>query len=247
MAGSGRGPWYEGAIRGVRLLTRLLRHEWHHLERIPRTGPVVVAANHLSVADPLVLAAVVDARGRTARFLAKEEVFALPVLGRVLRGAGQIPVRRDSADASAALDAARVSLEEGHCVVVYPEGTTTRDPACWPMRARTGVARLALESGAPVVPVAMWGVHDLAGQVRRGRGRGRRPRVLVAVGEPVDLTPWRGRALTAAVLHGASEAVMDGVRSQLVTLRGGTPPAVPLDPRLVRPVRPGRGAPRRSA
>lgn len=231
MARGRTNPWYLLAIAILWPPNRLLmRHEWRHPERVPRTGGVILAVNHISTADPLTFAYFVHCQQRQPRYLAKEEVFELRGWGRIVRGAGQIPVRRGSADASQALSAARQALEEGHCVIVYPEGTVTKDPDGWPMQARTGVARLALESGAPVLPVAQWGAQQLVGGGLASRLR-RRPLLQVGVGEPVDLSTWRGRPLTAEVLRAATSEIMAGIRAELEGLRGGPAPAVPFDPR----------------
>jgi 1-acyl-sn-glycerol-3-phosphate acyltransferase len=235
-------PWYLLAIAILWPPNRLLmRHEWRHPERVPRTGGVILAVNHISTADPLTFAYFVHEQKRQPRYLAKEEVFELRGWGRIVRGAGQIPVRRGTTDASRALSAARKALEEGKCVIIYPEGTVTKDPDGWPMAARTGAARLALESGAPVLPVAQWGAQDLVGGGLLARLR-RRPLLQVSVGEPVDLSPWRGRPLSAEVLRAATSAIMTGINAELEGLRGGTAPAVPFDPRVD-----ARPEPRRSA
>lgn len=205
----------------------LVRHEWRHPERLPRTGGAIVAANHISNADPLVLGWFVHSQGRQCHFLAKEALFRVPVLGWLLRSSGQIPVHRGTPDAPLALRSAEEALEDGKAVIIYPEGTITEDPERWPMVGRTGLARLALETGVPVVPVGQWGAQRL---------RGWPPRVAFSVGEPVDLSPFRGRPLTADLLREATEVVMDAVRREVAAVRGGAPPPVPFDPRPLRSV-----------
>jgi len=218
--------WYRLAVALVLApLNAVVRHDWRRADRLPRAGGVIVAANHISNADPLVLGWFVHRNGRQARFLAKEEVFRLPVLGPLFRRAGQIPVRRGRVEAFAALAEARRVLTDGGCIVIYPEGTITKDPDGWPMVARTGLARLALETGVSVVPVGQWGAQDLRRLLRWSP-----PVVRVSVGEPVDLTPFRGRPLTGTLLREATESVMDAVLEQVVAVRGGTPPPLPFDP-----------------
>ena len=95
-------------------------------------------------------------------------MFRNKALGGFLRAAGQIPVERLSANAAGAYDAAVAAVRAGECVVVYPEGTLTRDPDLWPMVGKSGAARIALETGCPVIPVGQWGAHDLLRAVRRG-------------------------------------------------------------------------------
>ena len=155
-----------------------------------RAGPVLLVANHVSILDPIACARLVFDAGRLPHFLAKESVFK-GFAGTLLRSAGQIPVARFSADAHAALDAAKADLDAGNVVVIYPEGSVTRDPDWWPMQARTGVARLALTTDAVVVPVAQWGpqrVHDY--HRKKLRLRFRAPADYL-VGEPVDLSAQR--------------------------------------------------------
>jgi 1-acyl-sn-glycerol-3-phosphate acyltransferase len=197
-------------------------------------GGVIVAANHISHADPIVLAdfLLYDV-GRVPRFMAKRELFrGKGIVGRVMRGADQIPVDRKAADASKALGPAVEALRRGEMIAIYPEGTVSRDPEKWPMYARTGVARLALLSGAPVVPVAQWGAQEIHDTYRtQGVHLLPRHRMRFRVGPPVDLSPWAGQELTAQVLREATEAVMDAITAELAVLRGGQPPASRFDPR----------------
>ena len=231
------GPWF---VLGVGLLkpptVLLSRRVSTGLELVP-PGGVIVAANHISLADPVALCDFVlyDLR-RVPRFLAKREMFVGGgLVARVMRGAGQIPVDRDHPAAPQALDAAVAALRSGETVVIYPEGTVTKDPGKWPMQARTGVARLALLSGAPVVPVAQWGAQDVLDTTRSRRIslRPRRP-VRFRVGPPVDLSRWAGREPTAEVLREATSAVMDAITAELEVLRGERAPAHRYDPRRSR-------------
>jgi 1-acyl-sn-glycerol-3-phosphate acyltransferase len=146
------------------------------------------------------------------------------VIGTLLRSAGQIPVARFSSDAHTALDAARADLDAGNVIVIYPEGSVTRDPDWWPMQARTGVARLALTTDAVVLPVAQWGpqrVHDY--HRKKFHLRLRVPADYL-VGEPVDLSAERARIregapLSAALSRETTDLIMTRVRDQLAELR----------------------------
>jgi 1-acyl-sn-glycerol-3-phosphate acyltransferase len=132
------------------------RWRFEGLSNVPQEGPVLVAANHISHFDPLAHAFFLEKAGRRPRFLAKSELYRNPLLRRVLRGARQIPVRRGSGE-SAPVDTAMRSLHEGEVVVVYPEGTVTTNRDLTPMASKTGIARLTLASGVPVLPMAVWG------------------------------------------------------------------------------------------
>ena len=201
----------------------MFRLRYRHGDRLPANGPVLLVANHISILDPLACARLVFDNGRLPHFLAKESVFT-GYAGTLLRSAGQIPVARFSDSAHEALDSAKADLDAGNVVVIYPEGSVTRDPDWWPMQSRTGVARLALTTDAVVLPVAQWGpqeVHDY--HRRKLRLRFRAPAEYL-VGEPVDLTDQRSRVrdghpLTAALLRETTDLIMTRVREGLAELR----------------------------
>jgi 1-acyl-sn-glycerol-3-phosphate acyltransferase len=191
----------------------------------------VLAVNHVSYIDPLTCAHFVYAWGRIVRFLAKAEMFDLPFLGRIVRSAKQIPVYRLTTDASKSFTAAVAAVQDGECVVVYPEGTISRQPDLWPMTGRTGAARIALASGVPVIPVAQWGAnHILAPYAKRPRLLPRKT-IYMTAGPPVDLDDLRGLPLTPDVLHAATDRIMDDVTVLLENIRGEKAPAVRFDPR----------------
>jgi 1-acyl-sn-glycerol-3-phosphate acyltransferase len=203
----------------------LFKLRWRGLEHIPATGGVLVVANHISHADPLTFARYVWDAGRVPRFLAKDELFRIFFVGRVLRGAGQIPVHRGTSDAQASLRDAIAALAAGEAVCIYPEGTVTRDPDMWPMVGRTGIARLALSSDVPVIPVAQWG-PQFAVDVYRKRYRPLpRKKAECLAGPPVDLSAYRGRPQTAELLREVTDVIMTRVRDGVAELRGETPPA----------------------
>ena len=188
-------PWTRVAIPLVRGIARVASApEYRGRAVVPRRGGVVLAVNHISNLDPVLLARFVLELGRIPRFLAKSSLFETPVVGTVLRGARQIPVLRDSENAAEALSAAIDALRAGELVVIYPEGTTTRDPQGWPMVARNGVARLALRAAVPVVPVAQW---------QHGR------RYSVLAGAPLDVGPWQ-EARTAPSAEALRDVTDDG-------------------------------------
>jgi 1-acyl-sn-glycerol-3-phosphate acyltransferase len=212
------------------LLMTLTRHDWRNTERLPSSGGVVLVANHVSHIDPLTYAHFVYDSGRLPRFLAKSEVMEIPGLKVILKSAGQIPVYRQSRTASEAFRAAVAAVDKGECVVVYPEGTITRDPQLWPMVGKTGAARIALSTGKPVIPTAQWGPqHILAPYAKRAHLFPRRT-IKVAVGEPVDLEDLQGQQLTPAVLREATDRIMAAVTGLLADLREEEAPTKRFDP-----------------
>ena len=233
--------------RGYRVLLRSVRFLLHLCTRrtqigdLPAEGAVIVVGNHLSVADAFVLTAAVARKGRRIRMLGTAGLFRTPVIGSLLRAVGYIPVDRRSSDPASALGPARAALEAGQCIGLYPEGAITQDPDAWPARGKTGVVRLALDTGAPVVPLAQWGTHRFVG-AEGTRWRAllspvTRPRIDVRLGNPIDLRALLGvdcaADATAAQLRVGADAVMDALIAELVELRGEPAPphagrAVPL-------------------
>ena len=211
------------------LAALLFRLRYRHAERIPAVGPVLLVINHISILDPLACARLVWDNGRVPHFLAKESVFRGPG-GPLLRSAGQIPVARFTADAHDALYAAEADLAAGNVVVIYPEGSVTRDPDWWPMEARTGVARLALTTDAVVLPVAQWGAQRTHDYHRKKLHLRLRTPADYLVGEPVDLSAKRARLragapLTGELLKETTDLIMSRVRDQLAELRGEPAPS----------------------
>jgi 1-acyl-sn-glycerol-3-phosphate acyltransferase len=213
------------------LLVTFTRPHWVDGDKIPAEGGVVVAANHVSHADPLTFAHVIHDHGRLPRFLAKAVLFDIPLVGKVLRATGQIPVFRLTRDAARAFSAAVEAVGKGQLVVVYPEGTLTRQPELWPMTGKTGAAHIALVAGVPVIPVAQWGAQDILFPYTRLPRLLPRKTVHAKVGDPVDLDDLRGREITPEVLREATERIMDAITALLEDLRGDTAPAERFDPR----------------
>jgi 1-acyl-sn-glycerol-3-phosphate acyltransferase len=226
------GFWYRLVVVIAKpLLLATTIRDWRGQENIPADGGVILAANHLTYVDPMSLAHYVLEAGRAPKFLAKNTLFEMPVVRRVFIGAKQIPVYRNTPDAAQALGNAVEAVRDGECLLIYPEGSATRDPDGWPMKARTGVARLALSSGAPVIPIAQWGPQELwAYRTKRIRPFPRK-KVRVLAGPPVDLSAYAGRPLDGDVLREVTDLVMGRITDLLVELRDGRPPAVPYDPR----------------
>lgn len=210
----------------------LVQRDWRDQHKIPASGGVVLVVNHISNVDPLAVGQFVAFSGRWPRFLAKESIFRVPVVGRIVRACGQIPVHRGTAAAKDALAEAITAVEDGRAVVIYAEGTITLDPDLWPMRGRTGAARIALSTGAPVVPLGQWGAQDVmyGKRIHLPHLLPRKTFRLVA-GDPVPLDDLRARPLTAAVLDEATERIVDAITALVAELRGEQPPAQRFDPR----------------
>ncbi|MCO1654414.1 lysophospholipid acyltransferase family protein [Pseudonocardia humida] len=227
----GTGFWYGLAIAllwpptvyGPRL-------SWRGGEHIPREGGALLVANHVSFADPIYEVAFAVSHGRVPRFLAKSELWGIPGVRWVMRGGGHVPVDRTSMRAGdAAMRELTEAVKRGEVVVFYPEGTYTGDPDGWPMKGKNGIGRIALVTGAPVIPVANWGTQDLL-PPNKGLRPFPRKRVHVVAGPPVDLSAWLGGPRTRKALDGATAAIMADVTALVAEIRGQTPPAVPFDP-----------------
>ncbi|WP_433791837.1 lysophospholipid acyltransferase family protein [Actinoplanes sp. CA-252034] len=220
------GFWQRVAVMLViPVMTALTSKTWSRQDRIPSTGPVILVPNHVSHFDPLVVAHYIYRSGRWPRFLGKSSVWKVPVIGFLLTKTRQIPVERGSVEAVKSLDTLVEALRGGGAVVIYPEGTTTRHPDLWPMRGKTGAARLALLTGAPVVPIANWGAQTIF-DPRTNRLKLRRTHVTVTTGEPVDLSRWAGLEPSRAVLDEMTEKIMLDVRDLLGEIRDGEAPAL---------------------
>jgi 1-acyl-sn-glycerol-3-phosphate acyltransferase len=224
-----RGFWFRFAEAFIRPASLLMtRRDWRGHENIPASGAAILVVNHLSYADPIAVSHYIWDRPRELKFLVKAQLFEAPFVGFILRRVGQIPVYRESREAGKALQAAVTALREGTAVVVYPEGTCTKDPDLWPMEGKTGAARLWLETGAPVIPIVNWGAHRLHDPLTKKLHLRLRTPVIVSAGTPVDLSAFEGRPPTAEVLREVTEAIMRRLRSDLAAVRGEPEPTGPL-------------------
>lgn len=204
---------------------------WVDGTKIPETGGCVIAMNHLSHVDPLTAAVFTHDHGRLPRYLAKSGLFKNRFLGHFMRAAGQIPVERASRSAAGAYAAAVAAVRAGECLVVYPEGTITRDPDLWPMKGKSGAARIALETGCPVVPIGQWGAQELLAPYARKPDLFPRKTIHIVVGDPVDLSDLVDRPRTAEVLAEATERIMGAITAIVESIRGEQAPAERFDPR----------------
>lgn len=221
------GFWKRTAVALIKPpLLGLTRRNWRGMENVPKAGPLILVANHMSHADPLILAHFVYDSGRWPGFLAKASLFEAPVIGKVFHWVGQTPVNRGSVDAARALDSAVAAVRAGEAVIIYPEGTTTKEPDLWPMKGKTGAARLWLTTGAPVVPIVMWGPEQIFDPRTKKLQLFHRAEVTVVAGPPLDLSTWEGSAPTTPVLQEITDVIMLKLRDMLAEIRGGTPPAL---------------------
>ncbi|GAB2569727.1 lysophospholipid acyltransferase family protein [Leucobacter ruminantium] len=213
------------------LWSLMVRYRFTPTSKLP-SGPFILAPNHYSEIDPIAMGAAVWHLGRLPRFMAKASLFKVPVLGWVLRASGQIPVEREGSSRSgnSPMGAANQLIERQAGVIVYPEGTLTRDPELWPMRGKSGAVRLALASGIPLIPVAHWGTQRLMPRYGKRIHPFPRKTIEVAVGEPLDLSRYRDRGLDQRVVSEATKDLMDAITALLAELRGEQPPAELWDP-----------------
>lgn len=226
------GFWYRlAAVIAKPPLIMFLKRDWRGMEHIPAEGGFLTAVNHNSHLDPFAYAHFQYNTGRVPRFLAKASLFKPFFVGNVMRGTGQIPVIRATTDAAVAFRAAVEAVNNGECVVFYPEGTLTRDPDQWPMIGKTGIARVALLTKAPVIPVAQWGANELLPPYAKKPSLLPRKTHHVLAGPPVDLSEFYGKDPTAEVLRSITDAIMGSVKELLSELRGEPAPAGLYDPR----------------
>ncbi len=203
-------------------LSRAFRYRLEGIERIPKSGPAIVAVNHVSLFDPLAVACAIHNYGRRPRFFGKASLFDAPIVGWILSSARQIRVDRGTAKALASLEHAEAAVEDGEVIVVFPEGTTTIDPDLKMMSPKSGVARLAFSSGLPVIPCATWGgqwIWSYFVGFKPGWGK----KVWIRFGEPVTFEKFRGREKDPAAWEEATSLVMDAISKLLEDPRADMP------------------------
>jgi 1-acyl-sn-glycerol-3-phosphate acyltransferase len=221
------------------LLNLMMGKKWEGIEKLP-AGGFIAAPNHCTEIDPLVVGHMLYNQKRAPHFLAKAALFNVPGLGWLLRATKQVPVERSTAGANRSLQVAQEIVAEGGAIIIYPEGTLTRDPDLWPMKGHTGAARLALEGGIPVVPIAHWGAHEVFPRYGKRFHIFPRKQSRVVVGDPVDLSAFSGRQLDKATLSAATDAIMDAITGLLAGIRGEEPPAERWDPTRQQQAKHGR-------
>src|ERR1700736_4779330 len=212
-------------------LRALIRFKWSGRENIPKTGGIILTPNHMSYADWPAIALFSDGYARRYPvFMIKSGIFGVKVVGWLLYKFGQLPVYRGRGDAGLVLKQAERALRKGDAVIVYPEGTASRDPDLWPMVGKTGAARLALTTGAPVVPIGQWGAQEILPYGTKKLHLFPRKTVQMTAGPPVDLSAYAGQRLSASTLRAATADIMADITALLATIRQERGPAVPYDP-----------------
>ncbi|CRK61062.1 1-acyl-sn-glycerol-3-phosphate acyltransferase [Alloactinosynnema sp. L-07] len=220
----GRGFWFSFAIDLIwPFLAVFTRLRFRGADRLPREGGLLLASNHLSNADPVTVTAFALTAGRIPRFLAKASLWRVPLIGKVVRGGGHIPVERGTAQARGAYHGAVEAIRRGECVLFFPEAGFSDDADHWPSaKVKHGLAKVALETGAPVVPVVNWGTHALLPARSRFPKLFPRKTIDIVTGDPVDLSDIVGT--DRAALTEATRRIMHAITEILADLRGEQPP-----------------------
>ncbi|WP_104480790.1 lysophospholipid acyltransferase family protein [Actinokineospora auranticolor] len=220
----GRGFWFSLAIDLIwPLMALATRLRFRGRDKLPKTGGLLLASNHLSFADPVTVTAFALSAGRIPRYLAKASLWKVPVIGKVVAGGGHIPVERNTSRARDAFTGAVEAVQRGECVMFFPEAGFSDDVDHWPsQRVKNGVARVALETGAPVIPVVNWGTHALLPATAKFPKLFPRKTVDIIAGDPVDLSDIEGT--DRAAMDQATKRIMHAITELLAELRGEEPP-----------------------
>ena len=207
-------------------MTLLSKYKLHDAHNVPAQGAFVLSPNHYSNIDPVVIGVAMWKIGRMPRYMAKASVFKVPVMGWLLTKSGQVPVERipRGREGGDPMKAARQIADQGLAVVVYPEGSLTREPDLWPMRGKHGAVRTALEAGIPLIPAASWGAQKILPRYSKRISIFPRKTVHIRFGEPIDLSQYKGRQLDSRVLAEATEKLMTAITALLEELRGEPAP-----------------------
>ncbi len=222
--------------RALRIIVFFLRpifmvvtkRDWAGADNFPEGG-FVLAPNHVSHLDPFLLSHFLVDNNVPPRFLAKDTLMDLKVGGKILWAAEQIPVYRGTEGAAESLRAAIAAVDAGGVVIIYPEGTITRDPEGWPMSGRTGAVRVALATGKPLVPVMQWGPQAIMWPYKKQLKLFPRKTMHMRVGKPVDLSDFAGKPLTEEILHAATDRLMDDLTALMAEVRGEWPTTPRID------------------
>ena len=215
----------------VPFLSLITRMRLHDGEKLPKSGAFILAPNHYSEIDPLIVGVAMWKLGRMPRFLAKASLFNVPVLGALMRATDQVPVERAGmVRGSDPVAAARRIVDKELALVVYPEGTLTRDPDLWPMRGKTGAVRIALQTGIPIIPAAHWGTQLVMPRYGKKVSLFPRKTIDILIGDPIDLSAFRDRPIDSVTMTAATAVVMEAITALVEQLRSEKAPAERWDP-----------------
>ena len=206
-------------------LSLLTKRDYRGVENLAIDSGIVVCPNHISWFDPLVVAQFLWDNDRPPRFLGKASLFRIPFLGKLIRNAGQIPVYRNSNAAALSVNYSISSVKRGEAVVIYPEGTITRDTNLWPMSGKSGAVNVALSANVPLIPVAQWGAQEIMAPYQKKINLFPIKTVKIIAGKPLDLDDLRGRPIDSEILKIGTARLMREIANLLGQLRGEAPPA----------------------
>jgi 1-acyl-sn-glycerol-3-phosphate acyltransferase len=213
------------------LVRLLFRVEVKGIEKLPKEGAYILCFNHVTHLDPLAVAyATFFKIKRGPHFLAKGNLFKVPVLGPILIAAGQVPVYRGGRRNLEPMEAAYKFLEAGHVITIFPEGTLTREPNGWPMRGKTGSVRMAIEAGVPIYAVGQWGSEVVLPTYTKNLKPKPWHKVRVQIGDQINLDAFHGRKLSTEELKQATTIVMKAITKQVEFLRNEKAPSELYDP-----------------
>ncbi|MDP9801613.1 1-acyl-sn-glycerol-3-phosphate acyltransferase [Arcanobacterium wilhelmae] len=204
------------------------------IEKIPASGPVIIAPNHTDYFDIILMGLAVVEAGRTPIWVSADQYFKIPVFRSILKAVNTVPVYRSTGHAGDAMAGMKKALEQGGCLVVFPEGMMSVDPQKWPITGKTGIARLsAMVPGTTILPAAQWGTERiLEPWSLKLSWKWLRSPSTVVIGDPVNL------GLTEDSPHGevkaATERLMKAIEKLLVPLRQANPLGFTTEPRDVR-------------
>lgn len=202
----------------------LTKRDYRGVENLAIDSGIVVSPNHLSWLDPLVIAQYLWDNDRPPRFLGKASIFRIPILGKLIRNAGQIPVYRNSNAAALSVNYSIASVKRGEAVVIYPEGTITREPNLWPMQGKSGAVNVALSANVPLIPIAQWGVQEIMGPYQKKLNLFPIKTVKVIAGPPLNLDDLRNQPIDNEILKEGTNRLMRAISDLLGQLREDTPP-----------------------
>ncbi len=227
-----------GFYRTARAILNVVMTPWITVsasgaEHLPREGGFLLVCNHISQVDPLVTTWYLARQDVAVRIMAKVELFSVPVLRSILKAMDMVPVDRRAPDPATVLEPTKESLRDGNCVGIYPEGTLTSDPEGWPMKMKTGAARLALDTGVPVIPFAQWGAQEIMPYAAKLPSLLPGRKVRGVFGRPVDLSDLISEAGSAdrEAVEEATRRIHAALTTLVGELRGEEPPEGIWDPR----------------